>query len=293
MANVSRVKKLQHIITNVLLSTGNKSFSTTDIEDIYRKYQFQWRLPASTTSNKFLKQIVNENIVEVLVVNVPSSGINKHIYYFPNVLDEEIALSISNRAFLSHYSALYYHGLTEQIPKEIIITIEDYQRITPIINLLSQDGIHSAFSKPQRESNSVFDVRNSRVRIHKGNYSNETGVIKIGTRVTNIERTLIDIVVRQSYSGGLSEVVKVFQKAGSEKLISINRLLNYLSKLNYTYPYHQCIGFLMEKTGAFNESQFSKLESMPIQYDFYLSYNITKLDYDAKWKVFYPKNLFA
>ncbi|MEJ5148845.1 type IV toxin-antitoxin system AbiEi family antitoxin domain-containing protein [Sphingobacterium sp. MYb388] len=293
MANISRVKRVKSLIINTFTNTGVKAYSRKEVLEIYENFKSRWGLPFSTNPIKFLQQIEKENILSKISVEISQSNLYKDIYYLPDASDEEIALSISNKAFLSHYSALYYHQLTEQIPKEIIVTIEDYQRMSPVINTLSQEGIHSAFSKPQRESNSIFNIRDSRIRIHKGKYTNETGVKKIGIKVTNIERTLIDIIVRLSYSGGLSEVIKAYQKAGEAKLISINRLLNYLHKLDYTYPYHQCIGLIMERTGVFNESQLSKIESIGIKYDFYLAYNIENKEYDNRWKVFYPKNLFV
>jgi len=293
MANITGVKRAKNLITNTFINTGAKAYSRKDVLDIYEKFKSRWGLPFSTNQIKFLEQAEKENILNKISVEISQSNIYKDLYYLSDASDEEIAVSIDNRAFLSHYSALYYHQLTEQIPKEIIITIEDYQRISPTTNTLTQDGIHNAFSRPQRESNSIFNVRDTKVRIHKGKYTNETGVKKTGIKVTNIERTLIDIVVRLSYSGGLNEVIKAYQKAGEAKLISINRLLNYLHKLDYTYPYHQCIGLIMEKTRLFNESQLSKIESLGIKYDFYLAYGIENKEYDDRWRVFYPKNLFT
>ena len=60
-------------------------------------------------------------------------------------------------------------------------------------------------------------------------------------RFTNLERTLIDATVRPVYAGGVFEVRKAYELA--KEKVSVNRLAALLQKLDYTYPYHQAIGF--------------------------------------------------
>ena len=66
-------------------------------------------------------------------------------------------------------------------------------------------------------------------------------------QVTNLERTLIDIVVRPAYAAGIIEVIKAYRAAKDR--MSVNKLLEILKKLDYVYPYHQAIGFLMQQAG--------------------------------------------
>ena len=59
------------------------------------------------------------------------------------------------------------------------------------------------------------------------------------------------------------------------------------------YPYHQSIGFLLEKTGNINKKLISELYAIPKSFDFYLVHNVKKedLNYDPKWRLYYPKSL--
>ena len=83
--------------------------------------------------------------------------------------------------------------------------------------------------------------------------TNNLGVIFFKDReggsipTTNIERTLIDIAVRPVYSGGVFEVLKAYKMAKDK--VSINKLAAYLKKIGYVYPYHQVVGFYLEKSG--------------------------------------------
>ena len=57
--------------------------------------------------------------------------------------------------------------------------------------------------------------------------------------------------------------------------ISINKLSAMLKKLNFTYPYHQAIGFYLEKAGVYSESQIKIIEKFQRKYDFYLTHQNT------------------
>lgn len=107
--------------------------------------------------------------------------------------------------------------------------------------------------------------------------------------VTNIERTMIDITVRPVYSGGVSEVLKAFKLAYPS--LSVNKLASLLEQLNYTYPYHQAIGFYLEKAGVYNDSQINLLRKYDMSYDFYLTHQMKRMSYTRTWRLYYPKGL--
>jgi len=127
-----------------------------------------------------------------------------------------------------------------------------------------------------------------------GSSTNNLGVVGIeepnGGRlqVTNIERTLIDIAVRPFYAGGTGKVQKAYMKARGK--ISTDLLISILRKIDYIYPYHQVIGFYMQRAG-FGNSALNPLKKMGLEYDFYLDYGMGQTDYSEEWKVYFPRNL--
>lgn len=108
-------------------------------------------------------------------------------------------------------------------------------------------------------------------------------------RVTDIERTLIDIVVRPIYAGGVKEVLKAYRQG--KNFVSVEKLAETLQQTDYVYPYHQAIGFYMEKSGAYDESEFQLLKKTPMNFDFYLDYKMHEFKYSEDWKIYYPKDL--
>src|SRR5205085_7215262 len=107
-------------------------------------------------------------------------------------------------------------------------------------------------------------------------------------QVTNLERTLIDIVVRPTYAGGISRVIEAYRAAKGR--ISVDRLLAILKQLDYVYPYHQPIGFLMQKTG-YPKRSCAKLQALGLNHDFYLAHGLQRPKYSEDWRLFYPQDL--
>jgi predicted transcriptional regulator of viral defense system len=160
---------------------------------------------------------------------------------------------------------------------------------------LDQNQIDEAFSKPVRTTNNITEYKNQKITLLNGMFTDRLGVEEIHQEghkkpiyVSDIERTLIDITVRPIYSGGVYEVLKTFEAAKDK--VSTNRLIAILKKMNFTYPYHQAIGFYLEKA-KYPESSIKLLEKIEIHNNFYLTYQMKETGFSEKWKLFYPKGM--
>jgi hypothetical protein len=104
-------------------------------------------------------------------------------------------------------------------------------------------------------------------------------------QATNLERTLIDIVVRPTYGGGVSQLLKAYRAAKGR--LSVDRLVSTLGQLDYVYPYHQPIGFLMERAG-YPAHGIDRLHALGLSHDFYLAHGLQEPKYSKDWRLFYP-----
>ncbi len=203
----------------------------------------------------------------------------------------QILQSLDDKGYFTHYTAILFHGLTDQIPKTVYFNVE--QPATGGGGALSQAGIDRAFRGKCRVSNNVIELRDLKICKLNGQNTSQLGVIRASTdegydvRVTNLERTLIDATVRPVYAGGVGEVAEAFKNAA--KGLSVNKLVSYLRKLNYTYPYHQSIGYYLSRAGVYKQSQIDLLRNFPIEFDFYLNYQLKNPDYNKEWRLYIPK----
>ena len=168
------------------------------------------------------------------------------------------------------------HALTDLIPKTHYLNVEQSPKPAPA-GALTQRGLDQAFSREQRSSNLTYEHDGCSVRIISGKNTKSLGVEEIlgpskePLLATNLERTLIDIVVRPAYSGGIFQVLEAYRTARDR--VSTNRLIATLKKLEYVYPYHQAIGFLMELAG-YGESRCAMVKNLGMNFDFYLAHGL-------------------
>jgi hypothetical protein len=162
---------------------------------------------------------------------------------------------------------------------------------------LTQSAIDEAFQRPARVSNNVADIENWQVLLINSANTGELGVLdhenqlsaesRMRVRTTNIERTLIDAVVRPAYSGGVFEVAKAFELA--KDTVSVNAMGAMLGKLQFTYPYHQAIGFYLERAG-YRASALNLMRRFPMEFDFYLTHEMSATRYEKAWRLYVPED---
>lgn len=297
MARISVLTLAQSKIEQYLSDLDKNVFLETDLKSIFNRNKKKWDLTYSTTFEKFVNHLLKRSYLSF--IEVPE--FNKTIYLWKeNTLTDEavyeVALAIKPRSYISHYSAMFLLNLTEQIPKTIYVT---YDRESPInkrknIDLL-QESIDRAFSKEKKKPRVVASFKGYDIVLISGTDSKKTGVTNIKLfngitiQVTNIARTLIDIVVRPELSGDVTEIAKAYSLAKNQ--VQIKQLKTYITSKDYIYPYEQVVGFLMEHVG-YDADKVEEIHGMCKNiFSFYLGRNMKNPLFSEKWKIYYPKLL--
>jgi hypothetical protein len=208
-----------------------------------------------------------------------------------------ILLSLRKDLYFSRYTAVRLHGLTEQSPTTIYIRDErssggsDQRELVK----LGQAEIDQAFSRAPRVSHNWVEHVGKKIYLLNGAHTGHLGIVtervtdeggqEVLARLTNLERTLIDITVRPVYAGGVFEVAKAFELAKDR--VSINRLVAMLRRVDFAYPYYQAIGYYLERAG-YKPSQIDLIRRLPIEHDFYLMHEMGETSYIKQWRPSVP-----
>lgn len=277
----------------------------TSIIEIIREFKENNKFKYTLSFSKFI-----DIIVYSLKIFKPINIINEYngttvVRYIANytyISPYEIALSLLSRSFLSHYSALYVNDLTLNKPKDIYINKEQSKKYKGDSPMISQSRIDYAFSKKMRRTNMTysFNYDNIYYKVHVLNSknTNNTGIITKNVlgfsspiRTTNIERTLVDVVVRPGYSGGTTEILEAFILA--KNISDESKIWDYLKKFDYSYPYYKSIAFYMKYTGYDYKEVLKKRYGSDYRNDliFYLDYQMINTHIEKEIGIYFPKIL--
>ena len=293
MAKKKKIDSAKFQIIDFFNDYPARVFTYEDLAQIMFKNSEAWDLAARQTLTGFVEFLLQNTKLEVIVLESETfPKLNRYIWGQPSVY--AVAQTIKRNSYLSHGSAVFLLGLTELLSKTVHLNFEQSQKPQYRSELL-QENIDRAFSRPQRKTKFVYRYDDYKIIVTNGKFTNRLEVSPVTTLnsetvdATRIERTLIDITVRPGYAGGVSEVLEVYKRAKDS--ISVSTLLAILKKLDYIYPYHQSIGFYMERAG-YSEKQYSRLQKLGIDHDFYITYQLPdSKKFDRKWRLYYPESL--
>ena len=268
-------------------------FTLRELQQLIHSSRVAWDLAHSTKVTEVLDLLQADGRLRKLTLRAQ--------YYSPfvryiwgEVSAYRLAASIWKRGYLTHGSAVFLHGLTNEIPKTVYLNKE--QSAKPVSRGgLTQERIDMAFSRAQRTSSYVLTVGEYQVVLLSGK---QTGRLEVGelpdpegkgtVPATLLERTLIDIAVRPNYAGGVPHVLDAFR--GALDRVRVPLLVATLKRLDYVYPYHQSVGFLLERAGL-EAKRLEALRTIGIEFDFHLAHGMREKDYDSRWRLFFPKGL--
>lgn len=278
-----------------LAKEARRIYALKDIAELLHRYRRVWKIPESVSTNRFLGFLLDKRELTAHDLIAEKYGRSTTRYVWGTASAYELALTLSQRAYFSHGTALALHGLTGLDPKTLYLNIEQSEK-SPPTGPLTQAALDRAFKAKPRKSKMIYKVLGSNVVQIAGKNTKQLGVEKIVgpsaelLSATGLERSLIDAVVRPAYAGEPGALVQAYRRAKGR--VSIEKLHTMLNKLDYVYPYHQAVGFLLERTG-YDQADYKKFRPKALEHDFYLSNAIKNPSYSESWRLYYPRNLPA
>ncbi len=285
-----RRKRIEIALPDIKTAFSKQAvWSMTQVREVLAKKAEHWKLPSAMGSGKFLTYMIEHTSLNKIVMDFPHRRETR--YTWGDVAAMTIACSLKPNGYFSHYTAMSEHGLTDQIPKIIYLNTEQSPK-PQNPHSLSQDKITRAFQRPPRQTKNRAQCGNMEICLLNGMHTDRLGVIPLQSSagkgwITGIERTLIDIATRPFQAGGVHEILRAYKAAKGK--VDVVEMEQMLQKMNYVYPYHQVLGFYLERA-KYPKEDIALFDGRK-NFDFYLTYGIKKPKIDSRWRLFYPEGL--
>ena len=264
-------------------------FRSNEIGQFLSTHRGEWGMP-NVPINELLEVLLRQKLI--VRAEFISNRYDTIVRYLRgDHSNEALALSLQRDSYLSHGTALTLHGLAA--PGKIIYVNRE-QSPKNQSGEITQAGIRLAFRNKQRQSQYIFNYLTMKYGLLTGKNTDRAGVtqVKVSSEraldVTDIERTLIDVVVRPAYAGGIENVADAYKKIAHR--INVDHMVDLVRRIAHLYPYNQAIGFLLERAGV-PAKECNKLSALGQQFEFYLDYGIKKPAFNPKWRLYSPPSL--
>lgn len=295
----------QREAVRALSRTNRRVFSAGELQRLLEDLQEANTVPARISCRRFIEALKTEaGLQEEEIPSVPEAGENTRPYrafrryVIGTASPEELAVSLRPRSYLSHGSALRAHGICGANEDAVYVNQEQGPK-SPPRGMLTQQAIDRAFGNRSRASRYVFEYGGTQLVLLAGKHSGNHRVIEldragidIALPVTDLPRTLVDVTVRPVYAGGPSAVLKAYRHAviNADPKALVVDLVKTLEILGHIYPYHQAVGFYLERAGL-HSIDLDALRERGTHYDFYICNRIETPAYDPNWRVHVPREL--
>ena len=167
----------------------------------------------------------------------------------------EIAIRLVVPSVISHYSSFHFHELTDQIPQIVFATIPKGTSIprTKSEEFFNYRGIRYCYSQVKQEQ--FFGME-------------QVWVGEARIPIMDLERTLLDGLIKPKYCGGLREVLAAFSAAEFD----VHKIIDYALRLDVSVA--KRLGWVLESLEIQNEG-IEALAKLPFE-------GFAKLDPSAK-----------
>lgn len=150
----------------------------------------------------------------------------------------EVAMALAKPAAISHWSALHYHGLTEQVPQKVFVLTTTASSVPRVRSAKAKktDGYvvgNIAYQFMQVKPQRFFGTQ-------------EIWINEARVTITDPERTLLDGLVTPKHFGDFAEVLHAFEVRGED--LDLRRIMTYALKLDAVTA--KRLGWVLEHQGV-------------------------------------------
>lgn len=174
---------------------------------------------------QYLKQSVFKPLIDSgIIFPLPGFPKDRVFQFLGKQQDaEDIACTVDPFAFISHLSAMAYHGLSNRLPKVIYLSTPPPKDWTNFANKRMEKDYSGHFKEfldyglPKLTRINFTEIKKNKIfkysSIHQGAFKHIDGRM---LRVSTIGRTFLDMLRKPEYCGSMYHVVDVFENSAEQ-----------------------------------------------------------------------------
>lgn len=210
-----------------LTAEGDRIFSTDRAREL---------APAVGLSQSYLPQALHHLTRTGWLVRIHKGlyAISSPLPGTSPVHEFEVAMALVEPAAISHWSAMHYHGLTDQAPRTVFVLTTTE---TSVPRRPRGDG------EGYRVGDALFQFIQTKPERYFGTY--KIWLDQARVTITDPQRTLIDGLTMPQYCGDFAEVLHAFRAIG--RRLDIGQLIEYALRLDAATT--KRLGWVLEQLG--------------------------------------------
>jgi len=246
------LNKTESFLLSSLARADRNIFSLADARKIIRKNTKE--LMHSLIEKKWVLQL-KRGLYVIVPLNVGVKGADSFVVH--NFI---IASYLVEPYYIGFWSALNYHGLSDQIPSTTFIATTQAKKSIEILN--------SEYKFVKLGGNKFFGITEVEIEGKK-------------IKISNPEKTMVDCLDHPEHAGGIDEVAKSIYFSQAE--LDFTKIRNYAEKMrNLTIL--KRFGFILEKTKLLDKYEFAVGNFKPSKgYPALDKLSPKKGKYNSKW----------
>jgi len=213
-------RPLSQVLSKIILQAEEDNRQILTTKDFIEFYQI-----SDTYARKMMAQLVKTGwLVRVGPGKYQLQPAKTGLDPYPSADKFVAAGQLSDDGFIAFGSAAEYHGLTTQVFQSVTVA-----------------------TKKRASIREGPPVRITYVHVNAENFVGFQNISKApNVRVASIERTLLDVLNRPDYSGGISDLPEIFKRARPRA--KVDKILEYLPTYR-SKSMVQRIGYMLETFG--------------------------------------------
>lgn len=219
-------------LVRVLVAEGDRVFTTDRAREL---------APAAGLSEGYLYEALHHLVRSGWLVRMRKGlyAVSSAVPGVAPIHEYEVAMALVQPSAISHWSAMNYHGLTDQIPRQVFV-------LTPM-------GVPTPRSRGRRDGGSAcgFTVAGVTYQFVQTKSEWFFGIDRVWLgeariTVTDLERTLLDGLSKPQYCGDFAESLRAFQMRGDH--LDLPRIIGYALRLDVATA--KRLGWVLERSGV-------------------------------------------